>query len=42
MTDVDQAAWQPDADTIERANLTAAIREQGLSSYAELHELVDR
>jgi acetyl-CoA synthetase len=38
VTDVDRAAWQPDADTIERANLTAAIREQGLSSYAELHE----
>ena len=38
MTVSDQAAWQPDADTIERANLTAAIREQGLSSYAELHE----
>lgn len=38
MTASDQAAWQPDADTIERANLTAAIREQGLSSYAELHE----
>jgi acetyl-CoA synthetase len=38
MTVSDQAAWHPDADTIERANLTAAIREQGLSSYAELHE----
>ena len=38
MTDVKQAAWLPDADTIERANLTAAIRDQGLSSYAELHE----
>ena len=38
MTDVKQAAWLPDADTIERANLTAAIRDQGLSSYAELDE----
>jgi len=38
MGDVDQVAWQPDADTIERANLTAVIRERGLSSYKELHE----
>ena len=38
MGDVDQAVWQPDVDTIERANLTAVIRERGLSSYAELHE----
>ena len=29
--------WQPDADTIARANLTAVIRERGLSSYKELH-----
>ena len=38
MTDVEQAAWLPDADTIERANLTAAMRERGVSSYAELHD----
>ena len=38
MTDVEQAAWLPDADTIDRSNLTAAIREQGFSSYAELYE----
>jgi acetyl-CoA synthetase len=38
MTDVEQAAWLPDADTIERANPTAAIREQVLSSYAELYD----
>ena len=37
MTDMDKAAWQPDAETIERANLTAAMRGQGLPSYADLH-----
>ena len=37
MTDSNQAAWRPDSDTIESANVTAAMRERGLSSYDDLH-----
>ena len=29
--------WQPDEETIARANLTAAIRDRNLASYEELH-----
>ena len=38
MSDVDQVAWQPDVNTIDRANLTAVMRELGMPSYSALHQ----